>query len=156
LYKVVNGQAYKWHAKHVPSTDGYYHAWFKENGREDSVWVYVYENQIRCETGTILVLEPRNQFGGDRPENVKIPESQEVVLPVIYGTKEIQIPLTVSYTLNNDYRPYRPNYFPDSLGPEMISCFLLACFIVFVVIALLVDKSIRGRIDKQNQKEKNA
>jgi len=156
IYKVVDGQAYIWRIKYNHPESGYYYSWFKENQRDDSIWLYVIDNQLRCETGMILELEPRNQYDGDRPKDVKIPEPQEVILPIIYGTDEIQIPLTVFYTLNDDYRPYQPNWLPDSLGPEMISCFLLACFIIFVVIALLVDKSIRGRIDKQDQKEKNA
>jgi len=153
MYKVVNGQAYKWHAKHVPSTDGYFHAWFKENRRDDSIWLYVFANQVRAETGTVLELKPLNQFGGDRPKDVKIPESQKVFLPTIYGKEEIQIPLMVSYTLNTEYRSYSYNNSPDSLTPEMIYCFILVIFVALVAGVLLVVKGIRNWIKEQTQKE---
>ena len=88
LHKVVNGQAYEWNIKYNHPGSGYQIGWFKENQRKDSIWLYVLENRISSELGTILVLEPRNQCCGDRPKDIKIPEPQKVILPIIYGTKK--------------------------------------------------------------------
>ena len=156
LYKVVNGQAYKWDIKYNHPGTGYYFAWFKENQRKDSIWLCVRENRVWSELGTILELDPRNQYDGDRPKDIKIPEPQKVALPMVYGAKEIQIPLTVFYTLNNDYRSSSSYYFPDSVGLEIIFCFILVCFLVFIAIVLFVFKSIRGWLGENTQKEKKA
>jgi hypothetical protein len=146
VYKVVDGQAYIWSIIYNHPGSGYYFAWIKENIRDDSVWLYVHENQVWSETGTILELDPRNLFDGDRPKDVKIPESQKVTLPIIYGTKEIQIPITISYTINPDYRSFSNNNSYDSLSPEMIYCFILVIFIVLVAGVALIVKGTRGWI----------
>jgi len=143
LYKVVNGQAFKWIVKYNHPGSGFYFSWFKENERKDSIWLYVLENKIRSDLGTILTLDPRNQYDGYMPGDVKIPEPQKVALSIIYGAAEIQIPLTVFYTLNQDYRSYS-NYLPDSIGPQTIICFVFVSFLLFMTIALFVLKKFRG------------
>ena len=155
LYKVVNGQAYNWNIKYNHPGSGYYFAWFKENERKDSIWLYVLENQVRSKLGTMLVLEPRNQYDGDRPKDVKIPEPQKVALSIIYGAKEIQIPLTIFYTLNSDYRSYS-SYAPESLTFLMIYCFIFACFLVVVSLVVFLIKGISGWLGGKARKEKNA
>jgi hypothetical protein len=155
MYKVVNGQAYKWDFEFDNSGSEYHYAWLPDDDYErgDSIWLYVYGNQILSRIGMIANLEPLNQFDGDRPKDVKIPEPQKVLLPIIYGAGELKIPLTVSYSLNNDYRPYQPNYFPDSLGPEMIFCFILISFMAIAALILLMVRSIRSWADKQTRQD---
>jgi hypothetical protein len=141
LHKIVNGQAYEWDSEWDESSSSYYYAWFPaEYGRENSIWVYVYGNQIESGDGLIAKLEPRNQFDGDRPENVEIPEPQDAILPILYGDEEITIPITVSYTLNPDYRPFDPNIGSDDFGDEIIMayigfsiCGLFLAILLFVV-----------------------
>ena len=41
----------------------------------------------------------------DRPENVDIPDSQNVFIPLNYGEEYIEIPIIISYSLNPDYLP---------------------------------------------------
>lgn len=107
LYKVVDGEAYFWR-----------NGW-SQNGllleEIDSIWLHISWNSIRCENGNVLDLEPRNPDSNDRPADVIIPDPQEVLLPIIYGEEYIDIPITISYTLNEDYKPYieKPNIFDD-------------------------------------------
>ncbi len=156
LYKLANGQAYKWDFELDNSGSSYYYAWFSNNdyeGGKDAIWLYVYGNSIESGNGRIVDLAPLNQFDGNRPKDVKIPEHQETFLPIIYGTEEIKIPLTVFYTLNNDYRPYQPNYLPDSLTPEMIYCFILICLVAIVAIVSLVVRAVQSWDSKQTRQK---
>ena len=152
VYKIIDGQAYIWTIKYNHPGTGYYFDWFKENQRDDSVWLYAKENQIRSETGSILDLEPRNQFDGDRPKDVKLPEPQKVALPIIYGSKEVQIPITVSYTLNTHYRSYLHNNFSD---PSIV-CYGIIFFVAIVAGVWLVFKRQEYWKNETNLKSKNA
>ncbi len=145
VYKVVDGQAYIWNIKYNHPGTGYYFDWFKEKQRDVSVWLYVYENQVLSETGTILDLEPRNQFDGDRPKDVIIPDPQKVMLSTIYGTEIIQIPLMVSYTLNANYLSYSDFMFSESL---INFFFILICFVIIVAAVLLIAWVFRELIGK--------
>jgi hypothetical protein len=133
VYKIVGGQAYIWNIKYNHPGTGYYFDWFKENQRDDSVWLYVFGNRVLSETGTILDIEPWNQFDGGRPKDVIIPDSQKVMLSTVYGTEIIQIPLTVSYTLNTNYRSYSDFMRSESL----INFFFILIFIVIIVAVVL-------------------
>ena len=94
--------------------------------------VYVYENQISSGDGVITELQPLNQVDGNRPENVKIPESQAAILPILFGKEEIKVPITISYALNPDYHPFDPG--PDSAGDEIIYIPLIFCFVLITAI----------------------
>jgi hypothetical protein len=150
IYKVVDGQAYKWDSEwgYDGSELSYIYDWFPDADyeRNDSIWLYVYGNQIRSRIGKIVDLAPLNQFDGNRPEDVKIPEPQKALLPIIYGDDKMDIPLTVSYTLNDDYRPYRTPLFSESFYSEMISCFVVACLMAFILLALWFAISIARRL----------
>ena len=137
LHKVVNGRAYTWDFEWDKSSSSYYYDWFPaEYGRENSIWVYVYENQISSGDGLITELQPLNQVDRNRPENVKIPESQDAILPILFGKEEIKVPITISYALNPDYRPFDPNIGPDSAGEEIIYIPLISCFVLITAILL--------------------
>jgi hypothetical protein len=136
LYKVVNGQAYVWRIKYNHPGSGYYYAWFKEGERDDSIWLYVNANQIRCQNAVIFDLEPRNQYGGDRPKNVQIPASQHILLSVIYGSERIEIPITISYTLNEEYRSFKSIQRKQTLYITLI-CLVSVSAIVLSTILLL-------------------
>lgn len=95
LHKVVSGKAYQWQ-----------NGW-SQNGRYqeeiDTLWLYIYHNMIFCDGDWLLDLDPRNQ-NGERPVNIQVPESQDVLLPVIYGTEYLYIPLAISYVINDEYQ----------------------------------------------------
>lgn len=132
LYKVIDDQAYIWRAKHDHPGPGFYYAWFKETERDDSVWLYVSNNKIWCQNAIISELESRNQFGGDRPKDVAIPDPQQVIVPIIYGSEQIAIPISVSYTLNEEYRSFK------SIQREQTLCISLICLISVSAILLLI------------------
>ncbi|MCB9133928.1 MAG: hypothetical protein H6636_00780 [Anaerolineales bacterium] len=50
-------------------------------------------------------FEQRNSINTSRPDNVKIPEPQALTLLLITNGKVYELPVTVAYTLNPDYRP---------------------------------------------------
>src|SRR6266511_1574277 len=123
LYKVIDDQAYIWRAKYEHPGSGFYYAWFKETERDDSIWLFVYDNTIWCQNAILSELEPRNQFGGDRPKDVAIPEPQQVIVPIVYGSDQIEIPISVSYTLNEEYRSF------ESIQREQTLYISLICLI---------------------------
>ncbi len=102
LHKAVDGRAYEWRDHYDDVNQLEYSAWSLDDN--DSIWLFAFGNQIRTYNGSIVELAPVNQFDGNRPENVKIPEPQKVFLPIIYENKIIEIPIIVSYTLNTNYR----------------------------------------------------
>jgi hypothetical protein len=56
-------------------------------------------------TYQVAGFELRNKFdeGGVRPSNVSVPGSQMVIIHMFYGPRPIDLPVTVSYTLNASY-----------------------------------------------------
>jgi hypothetical protein len=136
LYKVVNGQAYVWRIKYNHPGTGYYYAWFKESERDDSIWLYVNANQVWVQDAVIFDLEPRNQYGGDRPKDVQIPASQHICLSVIYGSERIDVPITISYTLNEEYRSFESVQRKQTFYTTLI-CLVSVSAIVLLTILLL-------------------
>lgn len=106
MYKVLEGQAYVWGKKSNELEGGYDYKWRKDTIRDNSIWIYAYWNQVLTKTGVVTELEPLNQFDGERPGNVEIPEPQIVSLPLVYGSENISIPVMVYYTLNEEYISY--------------------------------------------------
>ena len=102
LMKIVDGQVSFW-KNDSWSQNGLYQE------EINTIWFHIWDDGLHCKEGRVLDFEPRNQYsyGGEdnRPDNVKIPESQEVLLPIVYGTDLINIPLEISYSLNPDYNP---------------------------------------------------
>ena len=64
----------------------------------------------------IARFDSRNTFdyGGERPPNILIPAPHTIVLPMVYGTSEIDVPLTISYILNEAYETHK------DVGPLLI------------------------------------
>lgn len=140
LYKVVDGQAYIWQMKSNNQETGYHYAWYKESERDDSIWLYVSDNQIRCQNATISYLEIRNHHGGDRPKDVTVPDPQYLVLPLIYGSEQIEIQITISYTLNYEYQSFANLQREQSLFISVI-CFVFIMAIFFMIRGLTVNNS---------------
>jgi hypothetical protein len=155
LHKIVNGKAYQWDSEWDESSSSYYYAWFPVKfGRENSLWVYVYGNQIESRDGLIAKLEPRNQFDGDRPENVEIPQPQDAILPILYGDEEIKIPITVSYSLNPDYGSFDPNVGSDDFGDEIIEAYLgySICGLFLAILLFIAWKGKKPTRDRYARK----
>ena len=139
LRKIVNGRAFKWDFLWLETSASYYYGWFDpEHGRESSIWVYVYGNQIDTGNGLIAELEPRNQFDGERPENVEIPKHQDAVFPILYGEKELKIPITVFYTINLEYRPASSNIGRNWID-DIIFLLQAGCFALVLVMLLFIS-----------------
>jgi hypothetical protein len=153
LRKIVNGRAFKWDFEWDETSSSYYYTWFDpEYGRENSIWVYVYGNQIETGDGLIAKLDPRNQFDGERPENVEVPEPQDAVFPILYGEKNIEIPITVFYTLNLDYRPASSNIGRNWIGDDIIFLLQAGCFALVLVILLFISVFSAWKYIKHSKK----
>jgi len=124
LHKVVSGNAYQWQGD-----DGW-----SQNGRYeeeiDTLWLHVMRNSIFCDDDKIFDLDPRNQ-NDKLPKNVQVPESQDVLLPMIYGTKYIYIPLTISYVINEEDYPSTEFDYSSTFDKVIVFIFIL------LIIALL-------------------
>lgn len=133
LHKVVSGKAYQWQ-----------NGW-SQNGRYqeeiDTLWLYVNNNRIFCDDDWLLDLEPRNQ-NGERPENIQFPESQDVLLPVIYGTEYLFIPLKISYVINDEYQSVQMLDFNSIVYIVKAFIFLLLFIIVFLWSLSFAKKKI--------------
>jgi hypothetical protein len=108
VLKIVSGQGFYWGPIFDNPNSPARMGWKPENyyGRPDAVWLSIDANRLEGVDSTILKLEPRNQYeygGHSRPENVDIPGPQTVLLPLFYGEQVINVPLTISYTLNTEY-----------------------------------------------------
>jgi len=126
LYKIVNGQAYHWRNGWREGRSPY------REEIHDSLWLHISDNSIVCDGDRVVDLEPLNQFSSDRPKDVKLPGPQEVLLPIIYGEEFTYIPLTISYTLNNDYKPTR---LPNAEG---VLCLIPAFFFTLVTSIVII------------------
>ncbi len=140
LNKIVDGHAYKWHMRLDGSSAAFDFAWIPEDNydQSDAVWLDSYHNNcIGTDVGTVVQLKPLNQYGGHRPAHVDVPNPQTALLSLIYGTEVLSIPLTISYSLNQDYQPEPSSPFPDDPSPEtVLSCLILALCLVGIGILL--------------------
>ena len=151
--KIVNGQAYRWWFEWNKSSSSYYYGWFPpEYGREDAIWLYAYSNNILAGDALVVRLKPLNQFDGNRPQDVKVPDPQDAILPIYYGGNEIEVPITVFYTINLEYRPASSNigqtWIGDDIGYALqVSCVGLA-LVMLLSIALFSTLKYRKRVKK--------
>ncbi len=137
INKVVAGVAFKWKLGLLSPNSGPQYAWRLEDNyhHTDSVWLFAgLYNRIASDSGTAVNLKPLNQYRGYRPANVKVPDPQDVALGLIYGTQELSIPLTVSYTLNEDYHSPGSGIFPEQVSTGTV----LVCSIYGVALAMFV------------------
>ncbi len=153
LHKIVNGQAYKWDAKEWNSaTSSYQFGWLPEDnhGQGDAVWLFSgEENWIGTDAGTVVMLKALNNFGPGRPDGVRVPDPQSAVLPFVYGTRELNVPLTVSYSLNTLDYPL-PDPSSGFLPPQVLAClgipllYLAGAGILWFVIRSMYFNRHRG------------
>jgi hypothetical protein len=139
LNKIVDGQAYKWNLRFDGSKSSDYFAWKGEDNykQSDAVWLEInLDNRITSDEGTVLVLKPLNRYGGQRPPDVDIPDPQAALLSIIYGTQELSIPLTISYSLNNDYQPDGFRSLSDLISPQILP-YLLIVGIYFLFAGII-------------------
>ncbi len=123
LNKIVKGQAYNWAAQWDDATSSYHLQWMPDvhQAQVDAVWLHSStENRIISDVGTAVTLKPLNDYGPGRPANVKVPDPQAAVLSFIYGTRELSVPLSVSYSLNTINYPSES--FSDYVPPQLLAC----------------------------------
>ena len=109
-FKVASGQALVWDVTSVnpPWTLGWKPV--QEYYPSDTLWLSISGPYIEVRASAffqyhLLKIEARNQFdsGGRRPADAQIPAPQTVTLPIVYGGNPINVPLTISYSLNTTY-----------------------------------------------------
>ncbi len=140
INKVAAGVAFKWKLGLTGPNSGPVYTWRLEDNHHhyDSVWLFAgLYNRIASDSGTVLNLKPRNEYGGYRPTNAKAPYPQNAALGLIYGTQELRIPLTVSYTLNEAYHSPESGIFPDHVSTgTVVACSIYGAALVMFVLRL--------------------
>lgn len=134
LMKIIDGQVSFW-KNGVWSQNGLYQE------EIDTIWLRISDDALHCKEGRVLDFEIRNEYSydeADRPDDVKIPESQEVLLPVVYGKKLIYVPLEISYSLNLDYNPVRQINLTNFV---IICCGIVFLFILLFMVIRQLDSS---------------
>jgi len=163
--KVVSGQAWKWDTLNFDPPWEYGWTLVDEYDQYDPLELNLSGSHFGNSDYTILLIDLRNEFDyGDtkRPDTVSIPPPQSFELPYIYGSDELDITLTVSYSINLSYSNYEPN---DYSGIVMIcigGIILLALLIVIALVILfnrflnnLDEKAKLRTIEKQSLDGKN-
>jgi hypothetical protein len=116
VFRVASEKAYVWDVTSIdpPWVLGW--APMAKYLPSDTLNLYVYGDSLKVYSSayfqyTIVNLESRNIFddGSGRPANVSIPTSHTIIVPAIYGVSEIDLPLTISYTLNEAYQAETEN-----------------------------------------------
>jgi hypothetical protein len=83
---------------------------------------------------TVLWLDLRNEFSSDRPPDVEVPEPQQLSLKYLYGSEEMVLPITVTYSLNHSYSPLKP------LSPWIfVAPVILAAVLLLILLAALFN-----------------
>jgi len=96
--KVVDGVASRWAAPWYTGQD----QWTWEQ-KGPAATLYVTDERITADDG--IVARFANNTGPDRPAGAPPPAPERLVVPLVYGTTLITIPMTVTYSLNPDYDP---------------------------------------------------
>jgi hypothetical protein len=144
--KVVSGQAFQWDILNIyevpPSPWEYGWMLVNEFGPSDPLKLYFSGRSLGNFTYSVLKTEPRNVFSIgdlDRPENVSIPLPQSIELPYIYGADELNVKLTVSYSLNESYLNYESfNY--SGIFNVCIAGSILVVIIASIAMVLLFNR----------------
>jgi hypothetical protein len=82
-------------------------------------------------------------YGGDRPDDVLIPEPQYFELPYVYDGEESSVGVTLSYSLNECY-PKKSTYNPRTPYAEIAICYVSVAIIGIAVFMLVVGSIIKG------------
>jgi hypothetical protein len=102
MHKILSQQAFAWEAidtqRHM--------AWnASTHDHPDAVLLSIDQNRVASDKGHIVDLAPRNQTGDNRPAQIQPPAPQTVLLPLIYGTQFLYVPVMISYAVNPTYKP---------------------------------------------------
>jgi hypothetical protein len=107
------------------------------------------------------LFESRNieGYGGDRPEEVSIPEDLSFDLPYVYNGEELSVGVTISYSINECY-PSENTSGGGSPFALVVIC-LVAFFIIGIVAFAVVFRVILKRIEmkainRQNRENNQA
>lgn len=110
-------------------------------------------------SGYVLdIFENKNVegYGGDRPDDVSVPESQFFELPFVYNGKEEGIGVTVTYEINECYPDESFIYEPTPYS-EVVTWFIIIIFVgtVALIITLKSIISTIGKNATNQSKQKN-
>jgi hypothetical protein len=133
--KAVLGRAYEWGPPvFQPDEEP---SWQPVDPYEEDAPLILYITGRSLGNGnfTVLWIDLRNQFTGDRPADVETPEPQDLTLPYLYGSERMSLRLTISYSLNQAYSPYQPLSEWVCIAPVLI-----AAVLALVLLAILFNR----------------
>ena len=70
----------------------------------DTSFLLITDYQDHTNDGVTYILESRNIIGDKRPNDIKIPDSQHVNIPMQVGRESFILQVKITYTLNKNYR----------------------------------------------------
>ena len=158
--KVVSGQVWQWEIMNLDGGQPWEYGWMLVNefSPSDPLKLYFSGRSLGNSTYYVLKIEPRNVFSIgdlDRPENVSIPSPQSIELPYIYGADELNVKITVSYSINESYLNYEPFNYSGILTVCIAGSILIVIITVIAMVLLFnrfldhLSKRARARNEEQ-------
>lgn len=149
--------------------------WGISNHYEDPPWEYDWVPIDRWEGSDVIELSPylRGLFisgsvyhlelfesrnveghGGDRPEDVSVPEDLSFALPYVYNGEELSVGVTITYSINECY-PDKSFFDDNPRSPytEIAICFTAIVIIVITVFMLIVTSVVKGIENRANKNQ---
>ena len=148
--KVVSGQAWEWDTLNLDPPWEYGWTLVDEFGQSDQLELDLSGRAFGNWTYTVLLVDLHNEFDfGDlkRPDTVSIPPPQSFELPYIYGSEELNISLTVSYSLNLSYSNYEPLDYSGVLA-TCIGGIIFLTLLIVIALVILFNRFLNNLVEK--------
>ena len=156
---MVSSEAWQWDVLDLDEDPPWEYGWVlvDKYSQPDKLKLHKFGRRLGNSTYYILLVELRNEYSiGDRPDPVSVPLPQRIELPYIYGDEELQVSVTISYSLNesfSNHKPLDPNkFYAICLGGIAILFILIVITLTMLFNKLLVrlDKKAKSRSKEQH------
>lgn len=144
--KAVSGRAYKWGILNLDPPWQY--GWLPVDEFEETapLSLHIYGTSLGTTLEyTVLWIDLRNEYTQSRPENVSVPEPQEVAFPYLYDSEPKWVSLTISYSLNESYAVHEPFPWTVCLAPIALALVFFLVFVAVLFNRLLVHLEKRAK-----------
>jgi hypothetical protein len=141
--KVVSSEAWQWDVLDLDDDPPWEYGWVlvDKYSQPHQLKLHKFGNSLGNSTYSILKVELRNEYSiGDRPrpDHVSVPLPQRIALPYIYGDEEMQVQITITYSLNGAYSSHKP-FDPTYLYGICFGGIALIVIIVVIVLTRLFN-----------------
>lgn len=148
--KVVSNQAWKWDVTNLYDDSPLEFDWvlIDDYGESKNLEFWPRGNGLGESHYHIPLFESRNRegYGGDRPEDITVPEFQYFELTYVYDNEEFNIGITLSYSINECYPSKSPKGLISSSDylPLCILSIIIIGILLVIFVLLILDKVLKS------------